>query len=68
MIQESLNMSVLIILAGISAILTLAVVFTGAISMAKGGDFNKKYGNKLMQLRVGLQALTILLIILAVAV
>ena len=67
MIQESLNMNILIILTGISAILTLAVVFTGAISMAKAGEFNKKYGNKLMQARVGLQALTLLLLILSFA-
>ena len=30
--------------------------------MMRGGDFNRKYGNKLMQLRVGLQFLAIVLI------
>lgn len=33
--------------------------------MAKGGSFNEKYSNRLMQLRVGLQALTILFLALA---
>lgn len=61
-------MTPLFILALISALATLVVMFTGAIGMAKGGDFNKKHGNKLMQLRVGLQALTLLLLVLAATV
>jgi hypothetical protein len=32
--------------------------------MAKGGEFNKKYGNKLMRARVALQGLAILLFII----
>lgn len=58
-------MSFLFILAIIAAFATLAVMFTGAIGMAKGGEFNKKYGNKLMQARVGLQAITLILLVLA---
>ena len=58
-------MSFLFILALLSAFATLGVMFTGAIGMAKGGEFNKKYGNKLMQARVGLQALTLILLVLA---
>ncbi len=38
------------------------VLFTGVFGMMRGGDFNRKYGNKLMQLRVGLQFLAIVLI------
>ncbi len=38
------------------------VLFTGVFGMMRGGDFNRKYGNKLMQLRVGLQFLAIILI------
>ena len=38
------------------------VLFTGIFGMMRGGDFNRKYGNKLMQLRVGLQFLAIILI------
>jgi len=38
------------------------VLFTGIFGMMRGGDFNRKYGNKLMQLRVGLQFLAIVLI------
>ena len=38
------------------------VLFTGIFGMMRGGGFNRKYGNKLMQLRVGLQFLAIVLI------
>ena len=38
------------------------VLFTGIFGMMRGGNFNRKYGNKLMQLRVGLQFLAIILI------
>ena len=38
------------------------VLFTGIFGMMRGGNFNRKYGNKLMQLRVGLQFLAISLI------
>ncbi len=36
--------------------------------MARGGEFNRKWGNKLMRLRVALQALAIVLILIAVVV
>lgn len=44
------------------AILTLLVLIVGIFFMAKGGESNKKYSNKLMTLRVILQALTIVLL------
>ncbi len=41
------------------------VLFTGIFGMMRGGAFNRKYGNKLMQLRVGLQFVAILVILAA---
>ncbi len=43
-------------------VITLLVVFVGVILMMKGGKANEKYSNKLMTLRVALQALVIILI------
>ena len=43
----------------------LAVMGLGLFSMAKGGEFNKKYGNKLMQARVMLQGVALGLLALA---
>ena len=37
----------------------------GLFSMVKGGEFNKKYGNKLMQARVTLQGVALALFTLA---
>ena len=34
---------------------TFAVLVMGVLSMLKGGEFNSKYGNKLMRLRIGFQ-------------
>ena len=55
-------LTILIILALIAV---LGVLITGIISMFRGGEFNEKYGNKLMQARVALQAITVLLIMIA---
>lgn len=39
--------------------LTVLVLFAGLFAMVRGGEFNKKYGNKLMRLRVLFQAIAI---------
>ena len=54
----------LIIIALIAVLIVLGI---GVIAMLRGGDFNRRYGNKLMRLRVLLQALAIILILLFVA-
>ena len=43
----------------------LAVLGTGIYAMFKGGDFNKKYSNKLMRLRITLQFVAIVIIMSA---
>lgn len=53
------------IIAGLALLAVLAVLMTGVVGMAKGGDFNRKYGNVLMRWRVGLQGVAILLILIA---
>lgn len=45
--------------------LVLATLALGIFSMMKGGEFNEKYGNKLMRLRVGLQGLALVILALA---
>ena len=42
----------------------LVVLIIGIIAMLKGGDFNKRWGNKLMRARVVLQGLAVILILL----
>ena len=40
---------------------TLAVLLAGVVAMARGGEFNRKYGNLLMRARVAMQALAVAL-------
>jgi hypothetical protein len=44
----------------------LGVLVIGIFGMAKGGSFNQKYGNRLMQARVYLQAAALGLFVLAI--
>ena len=41
---------------------TVIVLIAGVIAMLRGGEFNRKYGNKLMRARVAMQALAIALL------
>ena len=53
----------LIVIALIAVLIVLAI---GIVGMIRGGEFNRLYGNKLMRLRVTMQAIAILLIVLFV--
>ncbi len=52
-----------LIVLGLGA--TLVVLGVGVVSMLRGGEFNRRYGNKIMRARVVAQGVTILLILLA---
>jgi hypothetical protein len=54
------------ILTGIFALLTLASLMVGVVSMGKAGAFNRRYGNKLMRLRVMFQLAAVACLIVAV--
>jgi len=58
--------SVLPVLLGLAMAGVLIVLFVGIGGMARGGDFNKKYGNRLMRMRVVLQGVAILLFLLLI--
>lgn len=60
--------TVLFYLLLVSLFATLTVLGVGLASLGRGGAFSKKYGNRLMQWRVGMQVLTILLLILYISV
>lgn len=49
------------------AVLAVAVVLMlGIGGFAKGGEFNRKYSNKIMRLRIVMQAIAVVLILLYV--
>ena len=57
------NAHIIIIVA---CLLVVIVLMIGLGGFAFGGDFNKKYANKIMRVRILLQAIAILLIIIFV--
>lgn len=58
----------LLIVATIACIIVAAILAVGVGGYAKGGEFNKKYGNKLMRWRIGAQFVAILLILAVIAI
>jgi ABC-type methionine transport system permease subunit len=54
---------VLQILLIVTLVAVMVVLITGVAGFIAGGEFNRKYGNKLMRLRVASQAVAVLLVI-----
>ncbi len=59
--------SVLPFLVIISMLITAGILVFGVITMIRGGDFNKRNGNRLMRARVIMQGVTLLLVVLMFA-
>ncbi len=57
--------NIFVIMMVVSMLAVVASLGLGLYAMTRGGDFNKKYGNRLMQLRVSLQGLALLFFFLA---
>ena len=53
----------LLIAASLAVIVVVAILAIGIGGYAKGGEFNKKYGNKLMQARIAAQFFAVVLIL-----
>ena len=51
------------ILLGLALVGVVGVLATGLAGFAAGGEFNRKYGNKLMRLRVATQAFAVLVLL-----
>ena len=50
---------------GLAALATLGILVTGMVAMIRGGEFNQKYGNRLMRWRVVAQVIALGLVMLA---
>ncbi|HEY0901687.1 MAG TPA: twin transmembrane helix small protein [Micavibrio sp.] len=57
--------NIFIIMMLVAMLAVVASLAMGLFSMVKGGEFNKKHGNKLMQMRVTLQGFALLFFFLA---
>ncbi|MGG7565882.1 twin transmembrane helix small protein [Rhodovulum sp. DZ06] len=57
---------IVLFIAAIACFAVLLVLLFGVGSFAKGGEFNRKYANKIMRLRIIVQAIAVALILLTV--
>jgi Hypoxia induced protein conserved region len=56
-------MNILTVLLILAMTATLGVLIIGLAAFFAGGEFNRKYSNRLMRARVALQALALLLLL-----
>ena len=54
----------LFIIVAIATLAVLVILAVGIGGFARGGEFNKKYANKIMRLRIAAQAFAVVLILL----
>ena len=54
------------IAAIVACFLVLAVLLFGIFSFSRGGEFNRKYSNKIMRIRIVAQVVAVVLILIAV--
>lgn len=56
----------LFILAAIACLAVVVVLMVGVLSFGRGGEFNRKYANKIMRLRLLAQFIAVILIVVFV--
>ena len=56
----------LIILVILAVLIVAGILMFGVGTFGKGGDFNRKYANRIMRWRIGAQFVAVLLILLYV--
>lgn len=59
-------MNILTILIILALLITIGVMGTGIWSMAHGGEFDRKHSTQLMFARIGMQGVTVLLLLFSV--
>ncbi|WP_158045948.1 twin transmembrane helix small protein [Skermanella pratensis] len=57
---------ILTFLLVVAMLAVLGALFVGLFAMVRGGEFNDRYGNRMMRLRVILQGVALVLFVLAV--
>ena len=59
-------MNILSVVIVVALLLTIAVLGAGIWSMAHGGEFDEKHSSQLMFARIGMQAITLILLLIAI--
>lgn len=58
-------MTTLTLMIVLAILATVGVLLVGVVSMARGGDFDARHSTQIMFSRVGLQAVTFILLLIA---
>lgn len=58
----------LFIVVAVAALVVLVILMIGIGGFARGGDFNRKHGNRIMRYRIIAQAVAVALIVIFVLV
>jgi hypothetical protein len=58
------RMDFLTVLLLLAMLATVGVLFVGLAAFFHGGEFNRKYSNKLMQARVAFQAIAVVILLI----
>lgn len=53
----------LFIIAALACLLVVVILMTGIAGFSRGGEFNRKHGNRLMRYRIIAQAVAVVLIL-----
>ncbi len=64
-VKRDIAMTTLSVLVIIGLLATAVVLVSGVASMAHGGDFDQRHSHQLMLARVGIQGITLLLVLIA---
>lgn len=60
-------MSTVTVIVTLALLATLGALISGVISMAHGGAYDERHSVRFMEARIGLQAVTVVLLLAAVA-
>lgn len=63
-VRNDLMETTLTVLLGLTLLAVVGVLATGLVGFIAGGAFNRKYANKLMRLRVIMQAIAVALLLI----
>ena len=66
--EKQMNNDHLFWIVTASCLLVLVILMIGVISFSRGGEFNRKYSNRLMRYRIYAQAVAVIMILIYIVI